>query len=117
MSVARETPSGWQFVFIRVYNSLVTEISRKSTAIRNLGKAIFVCGFVWKRRLPIEVQELLKKVHNRQIALFGTCGFGQSQEYYDRIVENVKQWIPKDNSCLGGFSLHGKDADAGTKTL
>ena len=54
------------------------------------------------------MQELLKKVHNRQIVLFGTCGFGQSQEYYDRIVENVKQWIPKDNSCLGAFLCMGK---------
>ena len=54
------------------------------------------------------MQEFLKKVHNRQIALFGTCGFGQSQEYYDRIVENVKQWIPKDNSCLGAFLCMGK---------
>ena len=108
MSVARETPSGWQFVFIRVYNSLVTEISRKSTAIRNLGKAIFcMWDFVWKKETAPS-QELLKKVHNRQIVLFGTCGFGQSQEYYDRIVENVKQWIPKDNSCLGAFLCMGK---------
>ena len=66
---------------------------------------------------PIEVQELLKKVHNRQIALFGTCGFGQSQEYYDRIVENVNSGFRKTTAVWGTFALHGKDADAGTKTL
>jgi flavodoxin I len=69
---------------------------------------LYVGFCVEKGDCPIEVQELLKKVHNRQIALFGTCGFGQSQEYYDRIVENVKQWIPKDNSCLGAFLCMGK---------
>ena len=69
---------------------------------------LYVGFCVEKGDCPIEVQELLKKVHNSQIALFGTCGFGQSQEYYDRIVENVKQWIPKDNSCLGAFLCMGK---------
>lgn len=69
---------------------------------------LYVGFCVEKGDCPIEVQEFLKKVHNRQIALFGTCGFGQSQEYYDRIVENVKQWIPQDNSCLGAFLCMGK---------
>ena len=69
---------------------------------------LYVGFCVEKGDCPIEVQELLKKVHNRQIVLFGTCGFGQSQEYYDRSVENVKQWIPKDNSCLGAFLCMGK---------
>ena len=81
MSVTGETPSGWQVVFIRVYNSLATEISRKSPAIQNLEKSDLVyVGFCVERGdCPIEVQELLKKIHNRKIALFGTCGFGQSQ--------------------------------------
>ena len=77
---------------------------------------LYVGFCVEKGDCPIEVQELLKKVHNRQIALFGTCGFGQSQEYYDRIVEN--ETVDSERQQLsGGFSLHGKDADAGTKTL
>lgn len=37
---------------------------------------LYVGFCVEKGDCPIEVQELLKKVHNRQIALFGTCGFG-----------------------------------------
>lgn len=66
-------------------------------------------GFcVEKGDCPMEVQEFLKKMHHKQIVLFGTCGFGQSQEYYDRIAATVKRWIPEDNTCLGSFFCMGK---------
>lgn len=69
---------------------------------------IYVGFCTEKGDCPLEVQELLKKMHHKQIALFGTCGFGQSEEYYDRIASKVKQWIPEDNTCLGHFLCMGK---------
>ena len=69
---------------------------------------IYVGFCVEKGDCPLEVQELLKKMHHKQIVLFGTCGFGQSEEYYDRIAAKVKQWIPEDNTCLGHFLCMGK---------
>lgn len=42
------------------------------------------------------------------VALFGTCGAGNSPEYYKEIASSVRIWLEDDNHYLGSFICQGK---------
>ena len=50
----------------------------------------------------------LKTVHHKQIFLFGTAGFGRSDEYFSRILTNVTNLLEPDNTLVGQFICQGK---------
>ena len=47
--------------------------------------------------------ELLAKLKNRKIFLFGTAGFGGSEEYFTNILDNVKKLINESNTVFGEY--------------
>lgn len=70
---------------------------------------IFFIGF-WVDRgtLGMPVINVLSELHNKKIALFGTCGMGRGTEYYRDIEQKAKVWIPDDCEYLGMFLCQGK---------
>ena len=52
--------------------------------------------------------ELLSKLKNKKIFLFGTAGFGVDEAYYRRILTNVKQSIDSSNTVIGEYMCQGK---------
>ena len=56
----------------------------------------------------MDVLDYLGSLQGKRIALFGTCGMGQSPEYYKKIEENIRVFIEDDNEYLGGLYLPGK---------
>lgn len=52
-----------------------------------------------------------KKMHRKNIALFGTAGTSESEEYYDRLKERFSSAIPEDNKIIGSFFAQGKMPD------
>lgn len=52
--------------------------------------------------------ELLKSLKNKRIFLFGTAGFGGSEEYFRKILDTVKQDISDDNIVVGEYMCQGK---------
>lgn len=52
--------------------------------------------------------EFLGTLSNKEIFLFGTAGFGGSQEYFDKILKNTKTNIPAGNHVTGTFMCQGK---------
>lgn len=70
---------------------------------------VYFVGF-WTDRgtCSMEVIDFLGGLHGKKIALFGTCGMGANQEYYHKIEEQVKVFIPEDNEYLGAFLCQGK---------
>lgn len=54
------------------------------------------------------IQTYLKQLHHQKILLFGTAGFGGSQEYFNRIMQRVKDYIAKDNEIIGEFMCQEK---------
>lgn len=52
--------------------------------------------------------ELLKKLKNKKIFLFGTAGYGGSEEYFRNIINNVKKNIDSSNTLIGTFMCQGK---------
>ena len=56
--------------------------------------------------------ELLAKLKNRKIFLFGTAGFGGSEEYFTNILDNVKKLINESNTVVGEYSTAVRKGDS-----
>ena len=52
--------------------------------------------------------KLLERMDGKRVFLFGTCGFGGSQEYFDQIIERVKEHLPQTAELAGAFMCQGK---------
>ena len=68
----------------------------------------FVGSWTDKGNCDVAIGEFLQTLSGKQIAYFGTAGFGGSQEYYDALSSRVKAQIPKTNTVLGTFFCQGK---------
>ncbi|MEI3333833.1 flavodoxin [Dorea longicatena] len=70
---------------------------------------VYFIGFcVHRGSCSLEVSDFLNDLSGKQIALFGTCGMGDSPEYYKDIAGRVSAWIEADNDYLGYFICQGK---------
>ena len=59
---------------------------------------VYFIGFcVHRGSCSMEVSDFLSDLSGKQIALFGTCGMGDSPEYYKDIAGRVSAWIEADN--------------------
>ncbi len=52
--------------------------------------------------------DYFSQLHNKQIVLFGTCGYGGSEAYYDSILQRVSALIEDDCTYVDGFMCQGK---------
>lgn len=73
-----------------------------------LSKIIYI-GF-WTERGNADslTIEFLKKLKNKKIFLFGTAGYGGSEDYFRNIINNVKKNIDSSNILIGTFMCQGK---------
>ena len=53
-------------------------------------------------------QALLKTLKNKKIFLFGTAGFGISETYFSRVLDNVRLSIDESNSIVGEYMCQGR---------
>lgn len=51
---------------------------------------------------------LLETLRNRRIFLFGTAGFGGSEAYFQKILDNVKRAIDPSNTVIGTYMCQGR---------
>ena len=69
---------------------------------------IYFIGF-WTDRGSASVEVWITLVlYRKKIALFGTCGMGESIEYYRKIEERIKVFIEDGNQYMGCFLCQGK---------
>ena len=52
--------------------------------------------------------DFLKQLHGKNIFLFGTAGFGGSEEYFDKILKKVERSLDKSNTIFGCYMCQGK---------
>ncbi|MFR6291442.1 MAG: flavodoxin family protein BilS [Peptococcaceae bacterium] len=66
-------------------------------------------GF-WTDRLscPEQSQKLMPQLPATKIALFATAGFGEGQEYFQKIMDNAAQYLPQGATLLDTFTCTGK---------
>ena len=50
----------------------------------------------------------LKALKGKEVFLFGTAGFGESEEYFKAIMEKTIQNLSSDNKVIGSFMCQGK---------
>lgn len=69
---------------------------------------LFVGFWTDKGQCDEPIQHYLEKLQNQKIFLFGTAGYGGSQEYFEGILTRVKNYIPQSNQIMGQFMCQGK---------
>lgn len=71
-------------------------------------EVLFVGFWTDKGSCDEKVAELLKQADGKTVYLFGTAGFGQSQQYFDQILARVRENLPAGAVCGGGFMCQGR---------
>ena len=52
--------------------------------------------------------DFLKQLHGKNIFLFGTAGFGGSEEYFNKILKKVEGSLDRSNTVFGRYMCQGK---------
>lgn len=69
---------------------------------------VFVGFWCDKGSCSPAVQHFLQGLAGKRVFLFGTCGFGESDEYFAQILDRVRAYLPADAQCIGGAMCQGK---------
>lgn len=69
---------------------------------------VFVGFWTDKGTCSKKLGQFLNRLENKKIFLFGTAGFGGSQQYFDQILDRVKQNIEDSNTVIGTYMCQGK---------
>ena len=68
----------------------------------------FVGFWVDRGSCSPEVMDFLDSIHNKDVILFGTCGMGSDEIYYNKLTRTVSGLVPDDNRYLGTYLCQGK---------
>ena len=71
-------------------------------------EVLFLGFWTDKGVCPPAMQALFAKLSGKQVALFGTAGFGGSQAYFDSILQRTQALLPAGNTVLGGWMCQGR---------
>lgn len=72
----------------------------------------YFIGFCTNRNsCSMDIADVLEMLEGKKIALFGTCGMGNTQEYYKKIRKNVDVWMPEEYEDRGFFMCQGRMND------
>lgn len=69
---------------------------------------LFIGSWTNKGNFSDNLLNFIKQVENKKIVIFGTTGFGGSQEYYDKLKERVVAILPANNEIIDAFYCQGK---------
>lgn len=69
---------------------------------------LFVGFWTDKGACDETVAQLLKQAEGKTVYLFGTAGFGQSQQYFDQILTRVRENLPAGAVYGGGYMCQGR---------
>ena len=73
-----------------------------------LSDVIYIGFWTEKGNADSLTVEFLNKLKGKKIFLFGTAGYGESEKYFDSIINNVKKNIDSSNTVIGTFMCQGK---------
>ena len=97
-----------------LYNALpISGCKKKIVNVRSWNgrldaENVFI-GF-WANRgsCSLEIIDIISSLHNKNVAIFGTCGLGNTDSYYKNLEQNALVWLPSDNNYMGSFFCQGK---------
>lgn len=79
-----------------------------SQTVDSLPQIVFVGFWTDKGSCDTDTLNLLSTLHGKQILIFGTAGFGQSESYFSQILSRASAVIPSDSQFLSGFMCQGR---------
>ena len=68
----------------------------------------FIGSWTDKGMCCVQIADYIKTLENKEIAYFGTAGFGGSEDYYHSLFERVKKICPGSNNLNEYFFCQGK---------
>ena len=71
-------------------------------------KMLYIGFWTDKGSADCDTLKLLQSLKNRKVFLFGTAGFGGSDEYFKKILSRVKQSLDLSNVVVGEYMCQGK---------
>ncbi len=69
---------------------------------------LFVGFWTDKGDCDEDAREFLKSLTGKEIFLFGTAGFGGSQDYFASILARAASYLKSDNTVVGSYMCQGK---------
>lgn len=69
---------------------------------------LFIGSWTDKGDCAAATANFLAKLHKKNVFLFGTCGFGGSDAYYDTVYRRFADHLDPDNKIIGHFVCQGK---------
>lgn len=92
-----------------IYSGILDELMQAGEASGWQEAQYLLAGF-WtdKGSCDEKITAFLQGIHHKKVFLFGTAGFGGSDAYFSRILENVSAQLPDDNTLLGTYMCQGK---------
>ena len=69
---------------------------------------IYVGFWTDKGNCDEKTAEFLKSINNRELFLFGTAGFGGSEEYFIKVLNKAKENIDETVKIVGTYMCQGK---------
>lgn len=71
-------------------------------------EVVFAGFWTDKGNCDPKMAEFLERLDGKTVFLFGTAGFGQSSEYFERILSGVKEHLKESNTVAGTWMCQGK---------
>ena len=68
----------------------------------------FVGSWTDKGDCAAKTAAFLEKLDSKKVFLFGTCGFGRSEAYYDTVYHRFADHIKSTNQIIGHYICQGK---------
>ncbi|MBE5024666.1 hypothetical protein INF26_07355 [Olsenella sp. DSM 107455] len=69
---------------------------------------VLVGSWTDKGGMDPALAEALPPLAGKRVFLFGTCGFGGSQAYYDRVLDRFQSALPEGAQVVGRFMCQGQ---------
>ena len=79
-----------------------------SEAAETVSQLLYIGFWTDKGNADEATLRLLQKLKNKKIFLFGTAGFGGSETYFQKIIDNIKQSVDASNTVVGEYMCQGK---------
>ena len=72
---------------------------------------IFIGFWSTRSSCGADIQAFMKQLSGKKVFLFGTAGFGDTKEFYEKILESAQTHLPASNELIGSYMCLGKVTD------
>ena len=85
-----------------------TVITTPVLADTDSSDVFFVGSWTDKGDCAADTAAFLEKLEHKKVFLFGTCGFGRSDAYYDTVYRRFADHLKSSNQIIGHYICQGK---------